>query len=324
MPDISTASIYEALGVTPPGEGGNEQAAAEPAAQGTQSEEGGNEQGVAAPASESGGKPTAEEGNAGPEKAGAGSTEGTEPATGSLSEDERRENAAKRRREEQQQAINEALEQERERSKGEWASFFAKANLKNTLTGQPITTREEFNSWHEAYSAKKLERDLKAGKLTQEGLNAAISENPTIKKLQENMEREAETAKRNSAAEARARIDAELKEIHELDPSINTTADLLKMPNAKEFYEYVRKGNSFVDAFYLVNRKKMAEQTAEAAKQQAMNAARSKDHLNATGNSRGAGGSSIPAEEMEIYKLLNPDATNEEIQAYHNKRRKEK
>lgn len=321
MPGMDEASIFEALGVAQQSEGGNEQGAAAPAGQGqaTQTEESGRAQEADASASGSGSTPA--EGATG--QTGAGSTEGAEPAPDSQSEAERRENAARRRREEQQQAINDAIAQERERSKGEWAAFFAEAKLKNTLTGQPITSLEEFNSWKAAYNAKQLEKDLKAGKLTPEGLEKAISDNPTVKKMRESMDRQAEAAKQSDMAAAKARIDAEVKEIHEMDPTINTTADLLKMPNAKEFYEFVRKGLSFKDAFYLANRERLEARTAEAAKQQAMSAARSKDHLNATGNARGAGAIGVPADEMALFKLFNPGASEAEIQAYYNKTRKE-
>ena len=238
-------------------------------------------------------------------------------------DEQRKEHAAQRRRQEQQdainQAVNDALAKEKERSKAEWAAFFEKANLKNTLTGKPITTLDEFNTWAADFETAKLERDLKAGKLTPEGLEKAISNAPAMQRMREIIERD-EAAKRESdEAAAKAKIDAELQEIHKLDPSINETADLLKMPNAKEFYEYVRKGNSFIDAYYLANRERLAAATAEAAKQQTMNAARSKDHLQPTGATRGTGASSVPADEMEMFKLLNPNATEAEIQAYYNK-----
>lgn len=117
------------------------------------------------------------------------------------------------------------------------------------------------------------------------------------------------------------RIDAELREIHRLDPSIRSAEDLLKMPAAREFYEYVRRGNTFIDAYYLANRERLTAAAAEAARQQTMNAHRSKDHLHPSGNSRGAGAASVPAEEMRMFKLLNPAATEAEIQAYYNRSR---
>lgn len=328
MPGLEEASIYEALGVTPQGEGAKEQEAAKPAEQepAKPEGEGAKEQEIAAPAAGDGkpeGKSAPEGTSPAPEaeqkKEGEGSKEG-------LTEEQRKEYAAQRRRQEQQdaidQAVNDALAKERERVKAEWAAFFEKANLKNTLTQKPITTLEEFNAWATDFEAAKLQRDLQAGKLTPEGLEQVIAKSPVMQRMKEITDREEAANRERDAAAAQAKIDAEIKEIQKLDPSIKETADLLKMPNAKEFYEYVKKGNTFLDAFYLANRERLAERTAEAAKQQTMNAARSKDHLSATGAVRGTGAASVPAEEMELFKLLNPNATEAEIQAYYNKTKK--
>lgn len=331
MPGMEEQQIYEALGVAPAqpeGEGAKVQEPATPAAQEptTPTGEGAKEQEPATPAPE--GTTPADV----PTPAPNGQPAATEPQQddggkegAALTDEQRKEYAAQRRRQEQQDAINaavnEALAKEKERSKAEWADFFKKANLKNTLTQQPINTLEEFNEWAAAFEAAKLQRDLKAGKLTPEGLEKAISNTPVMQRMKEITEREAAAKRESDMAAAKAKIDAELLEIQKLDPSIKETADLLKMPTAKEFYEYVKKGVSFIDAFYLANRERLAARTAEAAKQQTMNAARSKDHLNATGTARGTGASTVPADEMEMFKLLNPNATEAEIQAYYNKTR---
>lgn len=241
-------------------------------------------------------------------------------------EAQRREHAAQRRRQEQQaaidQAVSAALEQERERAKGEWSAFFAKAGLKNSITGKPITTIAEFEEWSRAYDAARMSQDLKDGKLTPEALDRAISENPAVKRAEEIIRKEEDARRQQEEAAAKARIDAEIAEIHKLDPAVNSVEDLLKMPGAQKFYEYVKRGNSFLDAWYLTNRESLAKQTAEAARQQAMSAARSKDHLTATANARGAGASSVPSEEMKLFRLLNPDATEADIQNYYNRYKK--
>ena len=321
MPELNEASIFEALGVTQQSEGAKEQDTAKTAGQEPENQEGegAKEQDVADPAAGNG---TPKEEN--PEQEGE-QTKG-EGSKGGLTEEQRKEYAAQRRRQEQKEAVekavNDALEKERERAKAEWSEFFKKASLKNTLTQKPITTLEEFNAWAADFEAAKLQRDLQAGKLTQEGLEKVIEKSPVMQRMKEIMEREDAANKDRAAKAAQEKIDEEIKEIQKLDPNIKATADLLKMQNAREFYEYVKKGNNFVDAYYLANRDRLASQTAEAAKQQTMNAARSKEHLNATGTARGAGASSVPAEEMEIFKLLNPNATEAEIQAYYNKAKK--
>ena len=162
-----------------------------------------------------------------------------------------------RRREEQQAAVDAAVkmavEDERARTKGQMDAFFAKAGMKNTVTGKPITTLEEFDAWRADYDAAKLQKDLKAGKLTPEALRSAVEQTPAIQALKKQQEQQAAADEQRRQAEAQARVDAELAEIHKLDPTINTVEDLLSMPGAKAFYDLVRKGNSFLDAYRLAN-----------------------------------------------------------------------
>lgn len=336
MAEFTEQQVYEALGL---GEKEQEPAAPAPGAQEPEPQAepttgGAKEQEPAAPASQE--EPPAQEEPEGTppaqEPEGGGAAE--EPAQQQpdkahgqqLTEEQRKENAARRRREETQAAIDKAVQDavkaEQDRSKAEMDAFFAAAALKNTLTGKPITNMEEFNEWKQAFDAAKLQRDLKAGKLTPEGLQKVIEQTPAIKQVQQIAQKQEEAARQQSEAAAKARVDAEIAEIHKLDPTISEVKDLLKMPTAKEFYAMVKKGNSFLDAFRLANYDRLTTAAAEAAKQQAMNNARSKDHLTGTGPQRGQGSSPVPPDEMAMFRLINPGATDAEIQAYYNKNKK--
>ena len=336
MAEFTEQQVYEALGL---GEKEQEPAAPAPGAQEPEPQAepttgGAKEQEPAAPASQE--EPPAQEEPEGTppaqEPEGGGAAE--EPAQQQpdkahgqqLTEEQRKENAARRRREETQAAIDKAVQDavkaEQDRSKAEMDAFFAAAALKNTLTGKPITNMEEFNEWKQAFDAAKLQRDLKAGKLTPEGLQKVIEQTPAMKQVQQIAQKQEEAARQQSEAAAKARVDAEIAEIHKLDPTISEVKDLLKMPTAKEFYALVKKGNSFLDAFRLANYDRLTTAAAEAAKQQAMNNARSKDHLTGTGPQRGQGSSPVPPDEMAMFRLINPGATDAEIQAYYNKNKK--
>lgn len=309
MAEFTEQQVYEALGL-----GAKEQ---EPAAPASQEEPAAQEEPEETPpAQEPEGGAAAEEPAQQPPDKGAGQ----------LTEDQRKENAARRRREEIKAAIDKAVQDavkaEQDRSKAEMDAFFAAAALKNTITGKPITNMEEFNEWKQAFNDAKLQRDLKAGKLTPEGLQRVIEQTPAIKQVQQIAQKQEEAAKRQSEAAAQARVEAEIQEIHKLDPTINDVKDLLKMPTAKEFYALVKKGNSFLDAFRLANYDRLTTAAAEAAKQQAMNNARSKDHLTGAGPQRGQGAAPVPADEMAMFKAINPGATDSEIQAYYNKQKR--
>jgi hypothetical protein len=336
MAEFTEQQVYEALGL-----GAKEQEPAAPAP-GAQEPEpqaepatgGAKEQEPAAPASQE--EPPAQEEPEGtpPAQEPEGGSAAEEPAQQQpdkahgqqLTEEQRKENAARRRREETQAAIDKAVQDavkaEQDRSKAEMDAFFAAAALKNTLTGKPITNMEEFNEWKQAFDAAKLQRDLKTGKLTPEGLQKVIEQTPAMKQVQQIAQKQEEAARQQSEVAAKARVDAEIAEIHKLDPTISEVKDLLKMPTAKEFYALVKKGNSFLDAFRLANYDRLTTAAAEAAKQQAMNNARSKDHLTGTGPQRGQGSSPVPPDEMAMFRLINPGATDAEIQAYYNKNKK--
>lgn len=198
-------------------------------------------------------------------------------------------------------------------------AFFSRAGLKNTVTGKPITTLEEFDAWRADLDAAKLQKDLKAGKLTPEGLRSAVEQTPAIQALKKQQELRAAAGRAAQAGGDRARVDAELAEIHKLDPTINTVEDLLSMPSAKAFYDLVRKGNSFLDAYRLANFDRLTTARAEAARQQALNNARGKDHLTGHRTPQGTGAATVPPDVKAEYLAFNPGATDAEIQKHYNR-----
>lgn len=332
MAGFEESDLYAAFGLEQPA-GGNEPGAAEPGAQEGQAQ--GTEPGTGEaqePAQTQEQDPSRDQGNGGAQggAGGAGDVSGASQAEGGQegepaqqTKEQRAENAARRRREEQQAAIDAAVkmavEDERARTKGQMDAFFAKAGMKNTVTGKPITTLEEFDAWRADYDAAKLQKDLKAGKLTPEALRSAVEQTPAIQALKKQQEQQAAADEQRRQAEAQARVNAELAEIHKLDPTINTVEDLLSMPGAKAFYDLVRKGNSFLDAYRLANFDRLTTARAEAARQQALNNARGKDHLTGTGTPQGTGAATVPPDVKAEYLAFNPDATDAEIQKHYNR-----
>ena len=71
---------------------------------------------------------------------------------------------------------------------------------------------------------------------------------------------EAQEAKRQAAA---ATMSEQMRQIHELDPAINTVEDLAKMPNYAEFYRFVKQNRlSLVEAYRLANMERLSERAA--------------------------------------------------------------
>lgn len=249
--------------------------------------------------------------------------DGEESESGAMTAEQRRANAARRRQQEQQaaidRAVNEALEQERNKNAAAMQDFFAKAGLKNTVTGQPITSMEEFHAWNEQYARAKLEKELKDGKLTAEGLSTAIGSHPIVKQAQQLIDQEEATKRGRQEEAVKARIDAEIAEIHKIDASINSLEDLLRAPYGQDLYAMTKRGYSIKDAHYLLNHERLEAAKMEAARQQGIASARSKDHLTATGTPRGGGLTSVPAGDLAMFRQFNPGASDAEIQAYYNK-----
>lgn len=251
-----------------------------------------------------------------------------EPAPGKepMSADERHANAARRRAQEQQAAIDAAVQQaltaERERSKAEINDVFRRAKLKNTVDGTDIQSLEDFNNWEKQFEDAKLKQNLRAGKLDIDDIAAVVDRHPVIAAAKEAQAREEEARTIRQNEEAQAQMQREIDEIGRYDPNIKTIADLPKAPYAKEFYGYVQKGLTFIEAFKLCNADKISTAAAEAARNSALSNARGKGHLTPPGYARGAGAVSVPADEMAMFKLMNPNASADEIQAYYNKYRK--
>lgn len=322
--DYTEAQVYEAMGLEAPA-GAQGQDLADPAAQPPeQSGEGAQGQGLAAPAA--GGDPQQESREPGAvsaeDDAGDPPDGGNEP----LTPQQRRENAARRRQQEQQQAIDNAvaaaLKAERERVDQQMKGFFAQAGLRNPANNEPIESMEQFEAWRQDHDQKQFQQDLKDGKLTPEIMQQVLNRHPAIQRLMQEQEQQDSALKIQQETQERARIAEEIQRISKMDPTINSAKDLLTMPGADAFREYVNKGYGFEDAFKLTHWDRLMSQQADAARQQALNNASSKNHLAGISNSRTGGMVEVPHDELAIYRLLMPNASDAEIQAHYNKNRK--
>lgn len=325
--DYTEAQVYEAMGLEVPA-GANGQAVADPAAQPpAQPGEGVQGQELADPAA-GGDAQAAQQDVREPGAVSADDDADDHPAEGKepLTPQQRRENAARRRQQEQQEAIDNAvaaaLKAERERVDQQMKGFFTQAGLRNPVTNEPIESMEQFEAWRTEQAAAQLRKDLRAGNLTPEVMQQLLDQHPAIQRLTQEQERQDIARQAQEDAQARARIDEDIRRISELDPTITKPADLLSMPNADAFRDYVKRGNSFLDAYKLANWDRLTQQAANAARQQALNNANSKNHLGGIINSRTGGMAEVPKDELAIYRMLLPHATDAEIQAHYNKNRK--
>ena len=342
MPGLSEVNIYQALGLTAPetNAGANAQEPAEPAALHPAADQttGANAQEPAEPA------PTDAANHSNTEPDNPNDPGQADPVE--QSPEERRANAARRRQQEQQAAIDAAVaaarQDEQQKAQEAMRNLFSQAGMRNTYTGDPITTQQEFEAWQTQFRNDQLQKQLAEGKLTVEGLHALVEDHPVVKQAKANMAAQtqdpvpsnpsaANAATPNAAQQAvdvaqqaadAAKIHAEIAEISKLDPSVKSLGDILNSPTGKEFYGYVQKGYSFLDAFRVANFDRLTSEKAQAARQQAQINDRGKGHMTGAGNSRGSGAISVPADVMAMFRTFNPNATEAEAQAYYNKYKK--
>lgn len=330
-PAITENAAYQALGLDAPAvdagnQGANGQEPAQPAENNPATETGANQQNPAQSAEEPENNETHNDGVEPPAE-GASETQGN-PDAKPMDEKTRRENAARRRQQEQQAAVQaavqEALQQERARMDAQWNEFFAASGLKNTITGEPIKTREDYQKWQQEYQAQQASQKLKAGELTPELLQQIVGQHPVVQQAKQLLEQNAAQQQSQQEQAQRQRIQEEISEIGKLDPSIQSVEDLMNMPEAEftAFKGYVDKGYSFLDSYRLSHMEQIADRRAEQARQQAMNNERGKEHLRPSGRSQGTGPVSVPPAVMRSYRLFNPGATDAEIQAHYNKNMK--
>lgn len=248
-------------------------------------------------------------------------TEIAEPSSLNTQTDEDNARYASIRRKAEEER-DKAIAREREKFVGERADIernaIASLGLINTYTGEKITTREEYEAFRAEESTRTL-RDiaLRTG-MDENELQSAINSLPVVQraKVAEEKAKEAET---------KIRMDGQIKELQKYDPKIKSVGDLLKMENYAEFEGYVKKGNSFVDAYRLANFDKLTKKNDAQTRQATLNAINSKSHLTPTSVHSGAGEQiTVPDDIRAMYKALNPNATDAEISAHWAKEQKRK
>lgn len=323
--EFTEAKLYEAFGLTPAEQGAQVQEIAKPA---TDADTGSS-------ATEMQEQPTEEL-----EEQGADAGTGTDDETDADSEDpeeedekadditgkdkqplttqQRRANAARRRAQEQQAAVDAAVQAEQLKSKQMVEQVLALAGLKHPVTGAPITTVEEFREWGKETADARMQKDLKAGKLTREMLDQLISAHPAVQQAQQIQVQAQEQQAQQRAEAERTRIAEQIAKIGELNPAVKSLGDILAMETAPAFRQNVAKGMDFYDAYRLANMDAMADSKARRAVQAAQDKSRGKEHLRATGNARGSGAASVPHDQMKLYRMMNPGMTDAQIQAHYN------
>ena len=182
---------------------------------------------------------------------------------------------------------------------------------KNPYTGKPILTKADFDEYVRAQEAASradeqsaAEDELKKIGITPEQLEALMGKT----KLGQEMRAALDYTRRQAADSHKKAIDdliaKDIAEIAKYDPTVKDVDSLKKTAHGKEIEKRVASGRyTWKEAWMLENFDAMQSARTDAAKQAAMNAASSKDHLQSTAQ-RGSGEVDVPDSVAEMYKVM--------------------
>ena len=155
----------------------------------------------------------------------------------------------------------------------EIAAMCEATNARHPVTGQPITT------WNDYIDALKIQqRNRQAQELRDKGVDPAlidrmVASNPTVLQAQAYMMQAKEQ-------EQLAEIQRSVEEISKLDTSIKTAEDLVNAPYCNDLIMYCQRHNtSLADAYKILQFNNLLSNNNDAARQQAINQMKGKSHL---------------------------------------------
>jgi len=185
--------------------------------------------------------------------------------------------------------------------------------LSNPITGQPIRTAREYFDALDAQEQLATQKTLADKGLDPKLIENAVNNSPAIKAanlvLQEQRLKEVQTY-----------LEKQVEEVGKLDPDIKSAKDIESSERYPEILRYVNENHlSIVDAYKLTYADKLVANKTAAVKQQAINNAKSQQHLTATeGNVKGSDLKEVPSSVISQWRTWFPDKTDAQIRELYN------
>lgn len=179
--------------------------------------------------------------------------------------------------------------------------------LTHPETNKVLETMEDL----EAYAAEMRTQRLAAGRGTESDVRSVVQEE--LRAMRPPVPQQSQLS-----PEEIAQINKELAEIRAMDPAVTDVASILNSEAGPKFREYVSKGLSFVDAYTLAARDRLSSLQSNRAAAKAG----SKAHLSST-KQHGVGALSVPKDQMDLFRALNPGASDADIQKFYNADKKQ-
>ena len=239
-----------------------------------------------------------------------------EPAAREQDAQERHRQAYGRRAREREAERNAMTAAAQERVDAVYAELFGQQQ--NPYTGQPIRTEADYRAYKEARDQQEREQQMREAGLDPAALQGMVDN--AVKPLREQLEQQ---DLQRMTAEARAAEESAMNTIRSgveavrtrYDSSVSSLEDIVAMPTGAAFNDYVQKGLSIEDAFYMANRDAIDQRRMEAARQAGIKQASGKRHLAAVPAASGEAPYTASAKEKAAYREMLPEATDEEINA---------
>ena len=178
-----------------------------------------------------------------------------------------------------------------------------------------IAKTKGYNSWEEFEKAMNRDALVEAGvedpDKFSDVLNRMIKESPEVIKAREIIEKQQQE-------EQDAKMEEEIKLIHNIDESIETLDDISKLDNCDEIIERLNRGYSLYDAYVLCNMAKVSQMNKDKKDKNQINNTNSKNHMKST---RGGSGDyiEVPTDIYNTYKRNLPNWTDKQIREHYAK-----
>ena len=305
MNGLTEQDYAEAFGVELPDEGGTADGTQEPVENGT----GGTGEESAA---QEQGTEVHEDGGA-TDEAGGAEMPGAEAVQSTEERSRQAYGRRAREREAERQALTAAAQA---RVDAVYADLFA--GQTNPYTGQPIRTEADFRTYQKAKAKQEREAQILSAGVDPAALQGMVDD--AVKPLREQVQRQRlegmSAEARNVTAQAQAAIRRGLEAVRvKYDGSVQSLEDIVAMPTGAAFRDYVERGLSIEDAFYMANRDAVDKRRMEAAKQAGIKQASGKRHMAPVPGAAGEAPYVATPRQKELYREINPNATDDEINA---------
>lgn len=228
--------------------------------------------------------------------------------------EERARHAQERRRAETAEAVRLAREEERRKADAELIQTLRDAGLMEGEDGKDVKTREDVERYLQTRRRRELDEKLENGTATAADIERLL-------------ERKAAAERRHAREEQERQrfltsIEGEMEEVRKLRPDVKTIADFGKLDKAKEFYDLVMQGESYLGAIQKLYGEPQQQRQQEMQRQQIVNDINGMSHLKGAGKAQGTAEVSLSPEELAAYRLLNPKASDKDIRDHYQRYRK--